>query len=223
MAESNMMVYGVACCNTKFKTFWKSMADKLDYKYHLLGENEEFVDYNWKIRKLYEGLSECNTEYVVLVDVGDGFFVRHSNDLYDKLIKSPDIIVGASPSFLHLKDEPLFVEYFSNSNEINKYPNAGFVAGKTSLIRDLYREILNETNDDHEVAHWVKSKIACLDYVSEFVANIPGDIIDHHFNFIDGQIIEKTHQSKPFYLHFPSMGLQTGFGSNILKHYKNIC
>jgi hypothetical protein len=187
--NSQIKVLAVATKNLAKSTYqsWENTARHYGYNYEILGQNDEWQGFQTKIKLYHERLLTVTEPYAVLVDSTDVFFCGSSNELFDKLRdRKTDVVVGGEYELYYLEHKggkysrDQLTSYFNDqSNQTGKfvYPNSGFIAGKTNLLRKLMRVQLTEQYQDDQVAcidsMYQQIVPMTLDYDTSIIGNVP--------------------------------------------------
>jgi len=202
--------------NPKHYYKWETSAKYYGYNYEIIGKDTKWSGFNTKIKLCIDNLKKVKEEYTLITDCTDVFFCGSSDELYDKLISSKkDVLVGTELKIWYNGGKYSHNDLYKYFNDIKeseqKFPNGGFIVGKTKeLIKVM--ELISEYKDD-QVGYfdivYDKRYHLSLDYETTLVGNIPNYkdhtlspnyfIYDENLNRFKNRYNDET----PIALHFP--------------------
>lgn len=158
---------------------WQLTAEHFAYDYTILGRDKAWNTFNTKITEFYQVLCTLDTDYVVLSDMTDLFFVAGPEVMISNFEKlAVDHIIGGEVLFSYLYDKydkHKLQQYFKSKTTLpHCYPNGGFFMGKTKTLCTLFASMLNDTDDQAAYINYAyehKNKYH-IDYITALVANI---------------------------------------------------
>jgi hypothetical protein len=192
---------------------WETSAKYYGYNYEVIGKDTKWSGFNTKIKLCIDKLKTVKEEYTLITDCTDVFFCGCSNELYDKLNK--DVIVGSELRIWYnggkYSHKDLYLYFNDIKQSEQKFPNGGFIIGKTvELIKVM--ELISEYKDD-QVGYfdiiYDKRYPLSLDYETKLVGNIPNykdHLLSPNYFVYDKQINRyknKFNDETPVALHFP--------------------
>lgn len=212
---------------------WITTAEYFGYDYEIIGRNTKWEGFGTKIKLYADALKNITSPYVVMTDCSDLFFVAPSYQMYDNYLRTnKDLIVGgelymAYPGGHH--DHNVIESYFNSiSKSSQKFPNSGFLIGRTYSMNRLMDLHISYTDDQgpcfdtiYENRHQLD-----VDYNTDLIGNIP----DYHntektkqaddyfiFDPLNNQYKNVISGSYPSALHFPG-----GYWSSMNNMYNKV-
>jgi len=204
-----MLVVSVATAwNSRLENFKRSL-NLYQYKYILLGQKEQWNGWNWRTKKYLNFLDNIkDDEILIFVDSYDVIALRNSKHIIEtfKAFKK-NIVVGAEWYCGSSKNcKSLDNLWKLKLRPYRQYVNCGFVMGYAKHLKTMYRSILDYSDDQYGIAHYIELN------PEKFALDI-GSALVYNSHILDGQF-----KSNAFFGHFPGPALRFGM-DNLYNYY----
>lgn len=182
----------------------------------VLGWNETWKGFNWRLQLMKEFLNTINPEDVVcFIDGYDVICLRNLNELMEKYVEiqkreNCKIIIGHDKVISPIN---VLVQYFYFDKCNDKYLNAGSYIGYAKDLLFIINEIQNNLSNDSKKDDQILMTKYCNINQSDFYIDVNNEIfivIADSFNDLKKNITFENKQliydskSKPFFVHGPA-------------------
>lgn len=214
--------------NNAVKNFELS-CKKNNLKYKIIGLNENFLGWRWRMEKYYNELKNYkNNDVIIFCDSYDILFQESQNEILKKfkslnkpIVISSEMNLLLPPQLDQFDFNPL--EFTPNKFKISNnsdylYPCMGGVIGYKKDLQKFYRLLLsyNDKNlkescfhDDQCLVSYYftknHDKIFTLDYDQKIFGNLSGSL--NRYEFIENKLFNKKTNNTPSLLHFQGNSL----------------
>ena len=159
---------------------WETSAKHFGYNYEIVGRNTKWSGFKTKIISFKEALERTTEPYAALTDCKDVFFTAPSEELMKKFLEmGKELLVGGESNFHCPKStipKETLREYFEQKQEsVHRFPNSGFIMGKTKKLLELMTIHLAYQDDQtacFETIYQNKMPLE-IDYQTKIIGNIP--------------------------------------------------
>lgn len=198
-------------------TRWLKTADYFGYNYEVLCRGDKWGGWNKKIRHCYEAMKKVDTPYTLICDCTDVFFAGSSHEMVQNFAASGHNIMVGGEMYVHYQkghnDRDEVADYLDGIKQSpQRYPNGGFIMGKTSELLKLFE--MNIDYHDDQAGYFdamYEHKIPMtIDYRTILVGNVPNyrgkmeeSVGYYEYDPVRRRYRSKIHGTYPCAFHFP--------------------
>lgn len=196
---------------------WLRTADYFGYDYDVLCRGDKWGGWNKKIRHCYEAMKKVDKPYTLICDCTDIFFAGSSHEMVRNFTEAGHNIMVGGEMYVHYQkghnDREEVANYLDGIKQSpQRYPNGGFIMGRTSELLKLFQINLDYQDDqagyfDAMYEHKIPMTI---DYRTVLVGNVPNyrdkmaeSVGYYEYDPVLHRYRSKIHGTYPCAFHFP--------------------